>query len=171
MYSDTRYRWAAVGHLWEFTRLGLERREAVDALRETIAGDPDGVQEWLRANASVVMALVETVPSRRPAMLRRCTADSLGQIAMILGGWQHCRKAVIAYDWIAEHPGHFEAGQSYRAATVSQGIFFDELRERNWTRWPVQWERSPFKGERRRDRSDAPDYDEAMDEQGGYPYF
>lgn len=160
------YQSEARRHVWEFIDLGYEREDDRKVLYENVLGDPKRVELFIQANHDAICDLVQATPSRREGMLRRMSGrDSLTQMALILGSYQHCRKAVLAYDWIIENDQPFIPGAAYRSATVSQGGLFDQLRERKWTRWPFQWGKSPFPGEKtRRDPNDAPDYDQVIDD-------
>lgn len=160
-----RYRNAAVQHSWEFLDLAHDLQTEVAQLYAYAQKQPKQVEAFILANGQAVIDLVKAVPSRRLSILRRLVGGhTLSQMALILGAWQLCRKAVLAYDWIEYHPGHFTPGAAYRQATVEQGLLFDDLRARQWTRWPVQWGRSPFADEKsRQDPDDAPDFDEMMD--------
>ncbi|MDZ4123649.1 MAG: hypothetical protein U1E02_05655 [Hydrogenophaga sp.] len=160
------YQSEARRHVWEFIGLGYEREDDRKVLYANIFADPKRLEAYLDAYCDAVCDLVQAPPSRREAMLRRMSdGDSLTQMALILGGYQHCRKAVLAYGWIIENDRPFVPGDAYRTATVSHGRLFDQLRERKWTKWPFQWGKSPFPGEKtRRDPDDAPDYDQVIDE-------
>lgn len=164
--STWRYRDEARRHVWEFIDLGYEREDARKDLYENVLADPKRVEAYLDANHAVICDLVRATPSRREAMLRRLSdGDSLTQMALILGAWQHCRKAVLAYEWLIENDRQFVPGDPYRVETEMQGDLFDQLRERKWTKWPFQWGKSPFPGEKtRREPCDAPDYDQVIDE-------
>jgi hypothetical protein len=163
--SVWRYREEAIRHLWEFVTLGYEQAAERSELHACVLSNPENIVGFIAEHRWLVVDVVESTPSRRPAMLRRMTkGDTLSQCALVLGAWQHCRKAVLAYDWLAEHEDRFIPGQPYRSATASQGILFDELKARKWTKWPFQWGPSPFPGERsRRHACDAPDFNEMMD--------
>lgn len=163
--SSWRYRSAAVEHGWEFLDLAHEMQAEVAQLYAFAQAHPERLEAFIHANGDAVSELVGAVPSRRGSILRRLVrGDKASQLALILGAWQHCRKAVLAYDWIENHPGHFTPGASYRQATVKQGWLFEDLRARQWTRWPIQWGPSPFEGEKSRcDPEDASDFDEMMD--------
>lgn len=160
--SVHRYRDEAIHHVWELLTLGYNR---LGDAKQLALADPQQIEKFIDEYQDLVLEIVKAAPSRREAMLRRMAKDNaMWQMALILGAWQHCRKAVLAYDWLAEHDGRFRPGQSYRTATANQGLLFSELRERKWTKWPFQWGLSPFPGEKsRRDPEDAPDFDEMMD--------
>ncbi|MDO9134013.1 hypothetical protein [Hydrogenophaga sp.] len=164
--STWRYRDEARRHVWEFTDLGYAREDDRKVLYENVLADHKKIEAYLGSYSNVIWELVRATPSRREAMLRRLTdGDSLTQMVLILGAWQHCRKAVLAYDWLIENDRHFVPGDPYRVATAMQGRLFDQLRARKWTRWPFQWGKSPFPGEKtRRDPEDAPDYDQVIDD-------
>ncbi|WP_432263586.1 hypothetical protein [Cupriavidus sp. TMH.W2] len=164
--SEWRYRDAAIGHGWEFLDLALEREPAIARLHALASAQPKLLETYFAEHQVLIVELVAATPSKRPGKLRSMAGDDeMVQIALILGAWQHCRKAVLAYDWLMDNPGRFQSGESYRHATVRQGLLFDQIRARKWTRWPMQWGPSPFPGEKsRRDRCDAPDFDEMMDE-------
>lgn len=163
--SAGRYRDAAVMHGWEFLNLAHERQAEIAQLHAFALEQPQRLASYIAANGDAVSELVYAAPSRRRSMLRRLAGhDALSQMALILGGWQHCRKAVLAYDWIEDHPRNFTPGASYRNATVEQGWLFDGLRSRQWTRWPRQWGPSPFADEDSPvDAEDEDDFDEMMD--------
>lgn len=163
--SVWRYRSESRGHVWEFVTLGYERVEAREQLRAAIANDQHKFMEFIADNRDIILDLVQAPPSRRKAMLRRSTQkdDELSQIALILGAWQHCRKAVLAFTWLMDHDERFSPGVPYRSETVRQGLLFDQLRSRKWTHWPFQWGPSPFTGEKYHHRYNAPDFDEVMD--------
>jgi len=159
------YRSEAIGHVWELVSLGCERPDDCKQLYEVALDDPKSIDTFIAENKGLILDIVLATPSRRKSMLRRMAeGDSLAEFALILGAWQHCRKAVLSYDWLQENDGRFTPGQPYRVATASQGQLFTELRARRWTKWPFQWGKSPFPGEKsRRDPYDAPDYNEMMD--------
>ncbi|MGT2457792.1 hypothetical protein ACU4GI_33360 [Cupriavidus basilensis] len=163
--SAYRYREAAVMHGWEFLNLAHERQADIAQLHAFALEQPQRLADFIKANGDAVSELVNATPSRRQSMLRRIAGnDALSQIALILGAWQHCRKAVLAYDWIEEHPRHFTPGASYRSATVEQGWLFDGLRSREWTRWPRQWGPSPFADkDSPADEEDEDDFNPMMD--------
>ncbi|WP_128003398.1 MULTISPECIES: hypothetical protein [Piscinibacter] len=163
--STWRYRDEAIGHVWEFVTLGYERPEERSILYEEALADHKRLERFIADHEDLILDIVGATPSRRPGMLRRMSrGHGLTECALILGGWQHCRKAVLAYDWLMQRDDEFSPGQSYRAATVSQGLLFADLRARKWTKWPFQWGKSPFPGEKsRRYPSDAPDFNEMMD--------
>ena len=159
------YRDAAVRHGWEFLDLAHDREDDRQSLFAIELSNAGVVERFIGANQEIVIQLVEAVPSRRESMLRRmCKDNRAEQMGLILGAWQHCRKAVLVYDWKADHDYHFRPGNPYRLETARHGQLFDQLRERSWTRWPFQWGRSPFKGEKRRgDGSSVADYIDAVD--------
>lgn len=162
--SVWRYRDEAIRHGWEFLDLAHEKDKA--QLFDAIKNNPNGFEEFLFRNQMAIMNLVEATPSRRPAQLRRLAPkDELTQLALILGAWQHCRKAVLAYDWLMDHESRFTPGRPYRKETAAQGLLFDDLRKRAITRWPFQWGTSPFSKEAaRKEPWEAPDYNETMDD-------
>lgn len=162
--SVWRYRDEAIGHVWEFVGLGYEREDDRKTLHAMILADPKRIDAYFTEHRHLIVQLVHGTPSRREAMLRRMSDDRATQFALILGSWQLCRKAVLAYDWLMDNDSRFIPGQAYRIATASQGALFDQLRERPWTRWPFQWGKSPFPGEKsRREPFEAPDFNEVMD--------
>jgi hypothetical protein len=159
------YRDEAKGHVWEFVDLGFEREDDRKAVYAMALADPKKIETFIAEYQDLIIRLVEATPSRRLAMLRRMSGgDGPTQFVLILGAWQLCRKAVLAYDWLMDNDSHFTPGQAYRRATASQGRLFDQLKERRWTKWPFQWGKSPFPGEKaRREPYEAPDFDEVMD--------
>lgn len=162
--SAWNYQNEARRHALEFLDLGHERHEGKKLLHSNILASPERIDDYLHENRDAIYRLVEAVPSRRLSMLRRLAdGDELTQMALILGSWQHCRKAVLAYEWLMDND-RFIPGSAYRIATASQGRLFDQLKARKWTRWPFQWGKSPFPGEKtRREPYAAPDYDEVID--------
>ncbi len=120
--SVWRYRDEAIRHGWEFLDLAHEKDKA--QLFDAIKNNPNGFEEFLFRNQMAIMNLVEATPSRRPAQLRRLAPkDDLTQLALILGAWQHCRKAVLAYDWLMDHESRFTPGRPYRKETAATAPF------------------------------------------------
>lgn len=159
------YRSEAIGHLWEFITLGHERQEGRALLYEAIHGDEARLDSFLTEHKPLILDLVEATPSRRGPMLRRMSGKRpLEEMALILGSWQHCRKAVRAFDWISETGSNFIAGNPYRVETARKGVLYDQIRAQKISKWPFQWGKSPYKGERSRvDSWEVSDFDEMMD--------
>lgn len=146
-----RYRDEAIRHTWEFLDLAHERKDFRQELYEWAKANPQRVRDYIADSQFLIIELVEATPSRRKSILNRSTSklpDGVGltQCTLILGAWQHCRKAVLAYDWLSHRPGHFSGGRSYRIETAEQGLLFADLNKRSFREWPTQWGPSPFPG-------------------------
>jgi hypothetical protein len=142
-------------------------RETFKADRELlyayILEDPKRFKAVLSQLSASVIELVKAVPSKREGLLRRMAKkDPLASMGLILGAWQHCRKAVFAYDVMLPE-GLSTPGASYRNATARQGALFDKIVKHKITRWPHQWGESPFPGEKQQKKRAAPDFDEMLD--------
>lgn len=163
--SEWTYRGESIGHLWEFVSLGHEKQEGRVLLYGAIYENEARVDGFLIEHRPLILDLVEATPSRRGPMLRRMSGKRpLEEMALILGAWQHCRKAVRAFDWISETGSNFVAGNPYRVETSRKGVLYDQIRAQKISKWPFQWEKSPYKGERSRvDSWEVSDFDEMMD--------
>jgi len=163
-----RYRSEARGHAVELITLGHERLQDMKLLREYILKDSTNFNKWISENRHVAESFLIATPSRRLSLLKQKNIkdDVLTQMAVVLGAYQLARKSVIAYSWLMNHDNRFRAGDAYRVATVNQSRLYDNLADMpKFSKWPLQWGTSPFKGEKRRtDAYDAEDYDEVLDD-------
>lgn len=167
--SAYNYKREAEMHACEFVQLGYERTEAREALRTHLLTEHKAMEELFQGQAeSLIAELVGAAPSRRASMLRRMTkgipSEAMMQVALILGAWQHCRRAVLSLERL-DDTGHFVAGNPYRYETMQQGYLSMRGANPRHAKWPMQWGKSPFPGEKRWvDSWEMVDYNEAMDD-------
>lgn len=149
MSTMWRYRDEAIEHVWEFLDLASPREKSL--LRANFSSNPERIELFISSNEDLVFELVRSPSAQRQALLRRMSnGDPLTQMALILGSWRHCRKAVLAYDWLRENESRLSRiapGEGYRDATVRHGVLYGTLKLGPITRWPSQWGKTPFLGE------------------------
>jgi hypothetical protein len=126
--------------------LGYDRVEGREKLHRGISSNPARIVNFIAKNHNLVIGLVAAEPSNRSKMLRNMTGKALmDEMALILGAWQHCRKAVLAYDWLMGQEDQFNSGFPYRVATAQQGDLYSRIDAGDVSNWPIQWGASPFK--------------------------
>jgi hypothetical protein len=155
----------AKGHACEFVSLGMDRESELPQLQQVIRAEQASVDGFINDNHHIILKVVQATPSKRLPLIRRVAKDlELEQLMLVLGGWQHCRKAVQAYIWMEENEFNFRGGMSYRMGTAIHGDFYSRIKAEPVSKWPFQWGQSPYKGERSRSEVyDVIDYDDIMD--------
>lgn len=142
------YRNEAMGHACEFVVLGYDRTEGRELLQRGIKSNESRILTFIAKNHNLVIGLVAADPSNRSKMLRNMTGKALmDEMALILGAWQHCRKAVLAYDWLLQQEDQINITLPFRLATAEQGDLYDRIDAGEVLKWPVQWGSSPFKSD------------------------
>ncbi|HUN93488.1 MAG TPA: hypothetical protein VMU33_15670 [Burkholderiaceae bacterium] len=140
------YRHEAIGHAREFIDLGLSRSR-IAQLNDMLRTRERCVNflDWARAQEMAVARLVCLGPVERRATLGDEDGGSrVTRLGLVLAGYQYCRRAVLAYDWLRTRPRRPTPTLGYREATVTAAMLFARMPRRVWRMWPPQWGASPF---------------------------